>query len=71
MSCTLCDHATSATILGIVGVSYRLVGFPAWVPPATSTLRLETTAAGAAPIYPGDPGWQPKFNRNNDGLGSE
>lgn len=28
-------------------------------------------AAGAAPIYPGDPGFQPKFDRNNDGVGCE
>jgi endonuclease YncB( thermonuclease family) len=28
-------------------------------------------AAGAAPIYPGDPGWQPKFDRDKDGVGCE
>jgi endonuclease YncB( thermonuclease family) len=28
-------------------------------------------AAGAAPIYPGDPGWQTKFDRNHDGVGCE
>lgn len=28
-------------------------------------------AAGAAPIYPGDPGWDPKFDRDNDGVGCE
>lgn len=28
-------------------------------------------AAGAAPIYPWSPGWQPKFDRNNDGVGCE
>ena len=29
-------------------------------------------AAGAAPIYPGDPGWQDKFDGNdNDGIGCE
>ncbi len=28
-------------------------------------------AAGAAPIYPGDPGFQPKFDRNDDGVGCE
>lgn len=27
--------------------------------------------AGAAPIYPGDPGWQSKFDRDNDGIGCE
>ncbi|MGO1286969.1 MAG: excalibur calcium-binding domain-containing protein [Cellulosimicrobium funkei] len=28
-------------------------------------------AAGAAPIRPGDPGFQPKFDRDNDGVGCE
>lgn len=28
-------------------------------------------AAGAAPIYPGDPGFQSKFDRDNDGVGCE
>lgn len=28
-------------------------------------------AAGAAPIYPGDPGFQQKFDRDNDGIGCE
>jgi hypothetical protein len=28
-------------------------------------------AAGAAPIHPGDPGFQPKFDRDNDGVGCE
>lgn len=28
-------------------------------------------AAGAAPIFPGDPGWEPKFDRDNDGTGCE
>ena len=28
-------------------------------------------AAGAAPIHPGDPGWQDKFDRDNDGVGCE
>ena len=28
-------------------------------------------AAGAAPIYPGDPGFQKKFDRDNDGIGCE
>lgn len=31
----------------------------------------EVKAAGAAPIYPGDPGWQDKFDRDNDGVGCE
>ncbi len=26
---------------------------------------------GAAPIYPGDPGWQDKFDRDKDGVGCE
>lgn len=28
-------------------------------------------AADAAPIYPGDPGWNPKFDGNNNGIGCE
>jgi endonuclease YncB( thermonuclease family) len=28
-------------------------------------------AAGADPIYPGDPGWQQKFDRDKDGVGCE
>ncbi|WP_222271874.1 GmrSD restriction endonuclease domain-containing protein [Modestobacter marinus] len=28
-------------------------------------------AAGAAPIHAGDPGWEPKFDRDNDGVGCE
>jgi len=28
-------------------------------------------AAGAAPIRSGDPGWQPKFDRDGDGVGCE
>jgi endonuclease YncB( thermonuclease family) len=28
-------------------------------------------AAGADPITPGDPGWQDKFDRDNDGVGCE
>ena len=28
-------------------------------------------AAGAAPIRPGDPGWQPKFDRDEDGVGCD
>ncbi|TFC37028.1 excalibur calcium-binding domain-containing protein, partial [Cryobacterium sp. MDB1-18-1] len=26
---------------------------------------------GAAPIHPGDPGWQSKFDRDGDGIGCE
>ncbi len=28
-------------------------------------------AAGAAPIHPGDPGWQSKFDRDRDGVGCD
>jgi hypothetical protein len=28
-------------------------------------------AAGAAPIHPGDPGWEQKFDRDDDGVGCE
>lgn len=31
----------------------------------------EVRAAGKAPIHPGDPGWQKKFDRDNDGIGCE
>lgn len=31
----------------------------------------EVKAAGAAPIRPGDPGWQQKFDRDGDGVGCE
>jgi len=31
----------------------------------------DVRAAGAAPIYSGDPGFQAKFDRDNDGVGCE
>jgi endonuclease YncB( thermonuclease family) len=31
----------------------------------------EVRAAGAAPIHPGDPGWQSKFDGDGDGVGCE
>ena len=31
----------------------------------------DVRAHGAAPIRPGDPGWQSKFDRNHDGVGCE
>jgi hypothetical protein len=31
----------------------------------------DVRAHGAAPIHPGDPGFQPKFDRDNDGVGCE
>ncbi|MGO1181467.1 MAG: GmrSD restriction endonuclease domain-containing protein [Micrococcaceae bacterium] len=31
----------------------------------------EVWAAGAGPIYQGDPGWQTKFDRDGDGIGCE
>jgi hypothetical protein len=31
----------------------------------------DVRAHGAAPIHPGDPGWQPKFDRDHDGVGCE
>ncbi|XJS11043.1 excalibur calcium-binding domain-containing protein [Aerococcaceae bacterium WGS1372] len=42
--------------------------------PAASVYYENCTAvraAGAAPIYPGDPGFQSKFDRDNDGIGCE
>lgn len=43
-------------------------------PPAPAAFYQNCTAvkaAGAAPIYPGDPGWQSKFDRDKDGVGCE
>ena len=31
----------------------------------------DVRAHGVAPIYPGDPGWQAKFDRDQDGVGCE
>jgi hypothetical protein len=31
----------------------------------------DVRAHGAAPIHAGDPGFQPKFDRDNDGVGCE
>jgi hypothetical protein len=31
----------------------------------------DVKAHGAAPIHPGDPGWQQKFDRDGDGVGCE
>jgi hypothetical protein len=31
----------------------------------------DVKAHGAAPIRPGDPGWEQKFDRDNDGVGCE
>lgn len=47
---------------------------PAPAPPAPAAYYAncsEVRAAGAAPIYPGQPGWQPKFDRDKDGVGCE
>lgn len=43
-------------------------------PPDASVYYANCTAvraAGAAPIYPGDPGFQSKFDRDKDGIGCE
>lgn len=43
-------------------------------PPASSVYYENCSAvkaAGAAPIHAGDPGWQSKFDRDNDGIGCE
>ena len=54
------------------------VGFTSSPQPATSTEPepyykncKEVKAAGKAPIYPGDPGFRPQFDRDNDGIGCE
>jgi hypothetical protein len=46
---------------------------PAVSPPAdVSYANCDAVrAAGAAPIRPGDPGFEPKFDRDNDGVGCE
>ncbi|SFT93976.1 Excalibur calcium-binding domain-containing protein [Geodermatophilus amargosae] len=44
---------------------------PAPVGGPTYANCTEVKAAGAAPIHPGDPGWQPKFDRDGDGVGCE
>ena len=44
-------------------------------PPAAPNVYYQNCdavrAAGAAPIYPGDPGFQSKFDRDKDGIGCE
>jgi hypothetical protein len=42
-------------------------------PPATPVYANcdAVRAAGAAPIHPGDPGWQDKFDRDKDGIGCD
>jgi hypothetical protein len=41
-------------------------------PPAASYATWDAgRAAGAAPIHPGEPGWDSKFDRDNDGVGCE
>lgn len=47
---------------------------PAPAPPPANVYYANcdaVRAANAAPIYPWSPGWQPKFDRNNDGVGCE
>jgi len=45
---------------------------PAPSPSAVSYRNCDAVrAAGAAPIRPGDPGWQEKFDRDHDGVGCE
>ena len=45
---------------------------PAPLKPAASYANCtEVKAAGAAPIRAGEPGWQPEFDRDNDGVGCE
>jgi hypothetical protein len=44
---------------------------PAPAPSAAYANCDAVRAAGAAPIHPGDPGWQNKFDRDGDGVGCE
>ncbi|MGY1754955.1 GmrSD restriction endonuclease domain-containing protein [Blastococcus sp. SYSU D01042] len=44
---------------------------PAPAPSASYANCTQVKAAGAAPIRVGDPGWQPKFDRDGDGVGCE
>lgn len=39
--------------------------------PTTVRNRTEARAAGAAPVYRGDPGWADKLDRDGDGVGCE
>lgn len=41
-------------------------------PPSVSYANCDAVrAAGAAPIHRSDPGWDPKFDRDGDGIGCE
>lgn len=45
---------------------------PAPAPTGPSYANCDDVRAhGAAPIHPGDPGFQPKFDRDHDGVGCE
>ncbi len=45
---------------------------PAPAPPSVYYQNCDAVrAAGAAPISPDDPGWQEKFDRDNDGIGCD
>jgi len=48
---------------------------PVAAPPAPAAPTYancdEVKAAGKAPIYPGQPGWQDKFDRDKDGVGCD
>jgi hypothetical protein len=44
---------------------------PAPAPGASYANCDAVRAAGAAPIHPGDPGWEQKFDRDDDGVGCE
>jgi hypothetical protein len=44
---------------------------PAPAPGVSYQNCTDVRAHGAAPIHPGDPGWDPKFDRDGDGIGCE
>ncbi|MGY1884138.1 DUF1524 domain-containing protein [Blastococcus sp. SYSU DS0753] len=55
--------------------SSRSTASPTSTPPPAEGVHYQNCAAvraaGAAPIHPGEPGWQPKFDGNQDGVGCE
>jgi endonuclease YncB( thermonuclease family) len=63
----------SLNICGAVPVVVPVPSVPAAAPPPSVFYQncAAVRAAGAAPIRPGDPGWQTKFDGDGDGVGCE
>jgi endonuclease YncB( thermonuclease family) len=74
-TCTPAQLATfdPAEIQPVLGQTDAVA--PAAAPPPAANVYYQNCdavrAAGAAPITPGDPGWQNKFDRDDDGVGCE